>query len=156
MTIREQTKDIASDFQGLVDRMFGDFPYISEFQPRLTAFTAAPPLDLYEKDGKYALDVSVPGYDPQEINVEVSGNTVTISGKHSETSEKRDAKYHRKEIRKGSFMRTVTLPQDVDPENVEAGMQNGMLTVTLTPRKPIEAKKILVKSTGKTAEKASV
>jgi HSP20 family protein len=153
MSIRQQ--DIPSDFQALVDRMFGDFPFVTEMQTRLAPFTSAPPLDVYEKNGKYLLDLAVPGYEPDEINIEVNGNAVTVSGSHSETSEKKDAKYHRKEIRKGSFTRVVTLPQDIDVNNVEASIDKGVLTITLTPLKPIEPKKVLVKPT-KVAEKATV
>lgn len=154
MSIRQQ--EIPSDFQALVDRLFGDFPFVTEMQPRLAALTAAPALDMYEKNGKYMLDLAVPGYEPSEINIEVNGNTVTISGTHTETGEKKDAKYHRREIRKGSFMRVVTLPQDIDVNNVEATVEKGVLTVSLTPLKPIEPKKILVKPSAKTAEKTPV
>jgi HSP20 family protein len=140
------TKDTASDFQALVDRMFGEFPAFTEFPfQRLSTYTTWPAFDLYEKDGKYFMECAVPGYDPRDINVEVSGSTVTISGTYAENTEKKDAKYHRREVRRGTFSRSATLPQDIDPDKVDATVTNGLLTVTLTPLKPIEPKKILVK-----------
>lgn len=145
MALLEQTRDLQSDFQTLVDRMFSEFPFFTEVQPRLAAFTTTPAMDLYEKDGKYFLELAVPGYEPKEINAEVNAATVTITGSHTDTTEKKEAKFHRKEIRKGTFTRTVTLPQDIDTEKVDAKVEKGVLTLTLTPLKPIAAKKIAIK-----------
>lgn len=146
MPLLEQTKDLQSEFQAIVDRMFGDFPFFTEIQPRMTAFSAVPAMDLYEKDGKYVLELAVPGYEPKEINAEVNAGTVTVTGTHAEASEKKDAKFYRKEIRKGAFTRTVALPQDIDADKVDAKVEKGVLTLTLTPLKPIAAKKIAIKA----------
>lgn len=145
MPLLEQTKDLQSEFQTLVDRMFGEFPFFTDIQPRMTAFTAAPAMDLYEQNGKYVLELAVPGYDPKEINAEVNAGTVTVTGSRTEATEKKEARFLRKEIRKGTFTRTVTLPQDIDPEKVDANVEKGVLTLTLTPLKPISAKKIAIK-----------
>lgn len=147
MALLEQTKDLQSDFAALVDRMFGEFPFFTELQPRWTALTTGPAMDLYEKNGNYILELAVPGYEPKEINAEVNAGTVTITGAHAETTEKKDAKFYRKEIRKGAFTRTVTLPQDIDAEHVEAKVEKGVLTLTLSPLKPIAAKKIAIRGT---------
>lgn len=145
MPLLEQTKDFQSEFQALVDRMFGELPFFTEFQPRLSAFTAMPAMDLYEQDGKYVLELAVPGYEPKDIHAEVNAGTVTVTGTHAETIDKKDAKFYRKEIRKGTFTRTVTLPQDIDAEKVDAKVEKGVLTLTLAPLKPIAAKKIAIK-----------
>lgn len=146
MPLLEQTKDIGTDFQALVDRVFGEMPLLSELQfPRIAAYGTWPAFDLYEKDGKYFMEFAVPGYDPKEINVEVTGSTVTVSGSHAETVDKKEAKYHRREVRRGTFTRTLTLPEDIDAENVDATVDNGILTLTLNPVKPIQAKKIAIK-----------
>lgn len=104
------------------------------------------PLDLYEKEGKYVLELPVPGFDPKEIEVEVTGSTISISGTHKEDFEKKDLRYHRREMRRGSFSRSVTLPQDLDPTKVEALIEKGILRLTLTPIVPLAPKKIEVKS----------
>lgn len=145
MALLEQTRDLQSEFQSLVDRFFGDFPFFTEVQPRLAALANVPAMDLYEKDGNYILELAVPGYEPGEIHAEVNAGTVTVTGSHVESTEKKDAKIYRKEIRKGSFARTVTLPQDIDAEKVDAKVEKGVLTLTLTPLKPIAAKKIEIK-----------
>ena len=138
-----KTKDGSSDL-ALLDQMFDSF-----FDWRLptTRFSYAPaPLDLYEKDGKYFVEMSVPGFEAKDINVEVTGGSVSISGEHTAETEKKDARYHRREMRRGSFARTIVLPQDLDANAVSAKIDKGILTVELTPLKPIAPKKITVSS----------
>jgi HSP20 family protein len=140
-----ERKEWTTDLEGLVNRAFADFPFLTEFQfPRPIGLTA-PAMDVYEKDGTYLLDLSVPGYEAKDVSVEVNGSTVTVSGSHKDAEEKQNARYYRRELRTGSFTRSVTLPQDLDPEKVEASLTKGVLTVTLTPMTPIAPKKILVK-----------
>jgi HSP20 family protein len=127
----------------LFDEMFDTF---LDWQLPTRQFAyAATPLDLYEEDGKYVLEMTVPGFDPKEINVEVSGGTVLVTGEHTEKTEKKDVRYHRREMRRGSFSRSVTLPQDLDANAVTAKVEKGILKVELTPVKPISPKKIEVK-----------
>lgn len=144
MALMEQKNESAGPLESLVDRMFDEFPFFE--WSRLPQVTATP-LDLYERDGKYVLDVSVPGYEAKDVNIEVSGNTVTVSGARSQTEEKKNAHYHRREMRSGSFRRSVTLPADIDANDVEATLSKGVLTVTLTPSKPIAAKKVAITTT---------
>jgi HSP20 family protein len=136
-----RTKNGSSDL-ALLDQMFDTF---FDWQlPARFAYSGTP-LDLYEQDGKYVVEMSVPGYDPKDINVEVNGGTVSIFGQHSEKSEKKDARYHRREMRHGSFSRTLALPQDLDADAVTASVDKGILKVELTPMKPLSPKKIDVK-----------
>ena len=138
-----KTRDDGSDL-ALFDQMFDSF---FDWQIRRARLAYAPaPLDLYEKDGKYVLEMATPGFDPKEINVEVSGGTVTVTGEHTEKTEKKGVRYHRRELRQGSFSRTVTMPQDLDANAVLATIDKGVLKVELTPSKPISPKKIEVKS----------
>ncbi|HET9392449.1 MAG TPA: Hsp20/alpha crystallin family protein [Candidatus Rubrimentiphilum sp.] len=144
MALLEQKKDVDTQFTALVERMFDDFPF-AEFQLPRFAY-ALPPLNLYDEFGKYILELAVPGFEPKEINVEVTGSTVVISGFRSSADEKKFTHYHRREIRLGSFARTVALPQDVDPERVIATVEKGILTITLWPMKSIVPKKVEVKA----------
>lgn len=134
-----------TDFQSLVDTMFDELPFFPELSTRVAGTAALPAMDVYEKDGKYVIELAVPGYDAKEINAEVNAGTITVSGVHAENTEKKTAKFYRKEMLKGSFKRTVTLPQEVDPEKVEAKVTNGVLSLTLAPMTPIAAKKISIK-----------
>lgn len=139
MKTRDGNGDLA-----LLDQMFGSF---FDWQVPATRFGyAAAPLDLYEKDGKYVLEMATPGYDPKEISVEVTGSTVTVSGERTEKFEKRDVKYHHREMRWGAFSRSITVPQDLEADDVKATIEKGILKVELTPVKPIAPKKIVVKA----------
>lgn len=140
-----ERKDLTTEFDALVNRAFADFPFFTDVPFPRVAPLVTPPLDVYEKDGHYVLELGVPGYDVQDINVEVNGGTVTVSGKHKDVTEKKADRYYRREMRNDSFMRSVTLPQDLDAEKVDALLAKGVLTLTLTPTKPIAAKKIAIK-----------
>lgn len=121
-------------------------PFFEFRLPRWELPSTTTPVDVYEKDGKYVLEAAVPGFEPKEINVEVTGNTISISGKHVESSEKHGVRYHRREMRRDSFSRSATLPQDLDANAVDAKIDKGVLTVTVTPVKPLAPKKIEVKA----------
>ena len=126
----------------LVDEMFETF---LDWRAPARFTYAATPLDLYEKDGKFVLEIAVPGFEAKDVNVEVSGQTVTVSGEHAEKTEKGDVRYHRREMRRGAFSRSVTLPTDLDANAVVATIEKGVLKVELSPVKPIAPKKIAVK-----------
>ncbi len=90
-----------------------------------------PSVDLSETDDSIRLCMDVPGLNASEINVEVSGNILRISGEHKEEKKEKGRTYHRLERRVGSFSRTLTLPSDVRGEKVLAECQDGVLTITL-------------------------
>lgn len=128
----------------LIDQVFDTF-----FDMQLPRFTySGAPIDLWDENGKYFLEMPVPGFDAKDINVEVSGNTVAIYGTFNEKPEKREFRYHRREMRHGSFSRSVTLPQDLDANTVVATIEKGILRLELTPLKPLTPKKIAVKAIG--------
>jgi HSP20 family protein len=106
-----------------------------------TVFT--PNLELSEKDGNYVIDMALPGFDPKNIDIEVSGNEITISGTYERKQE--DRKTHYSEMQQASFTRTVVLPQDVDSDKVTASFESGMLRVTAPSIAPIKAKKVAIK-----------
>ena len=103
-----------------------------------------PAVNLYESDGAYTLECAVPGYGKDDITVEARGDHVVISGSyaHEKTDEKKH--FQRKEIRRGSFTRTIGLPEEVDPDRVWAKLENGMLKIQLQPMKPMKSKTITV------------
>jgi HSP20 family protein len=114
---------------------FVDFPALPEFAE------FEPAVNVYEKDGVYTVECAVPGYKKDDISVEARGDEVTISGSYSRESEHKNH-YHRKELRQGSFTRVVELPEEIDPEHVDAKLENGMLKIALRPTHPVKAKSI--------------
>jgi HSP20 family protein len=137
-----ETKD--SDL-ALLDQMFGSFLDWQLPNQRYGYFSA--PFDLYEKDGKFFLEMGVPGFEPKDISVEVTGGTVTVTGEYKGHLDKKNVRYYRRELPYNSFARTVTLPHDLDPDAVVATIDRGVLRIELMPIKPISPKKIEVKLT---------
>lgn len=103
-----------------------------------------PALNLYEKDGGYVVALAVPGYTKNDLTIEVFGHVLTVTGKVE--SEKHNGKqYHYHEIRSGAFTRTVTLPLEVNPEQVTASVENSILKIALQPNKSIQRTTIPIK-----------
>lgn len=105
-------------------------------------FEAEPRANVYEKDGAYTIECAVPGYKRDDVNVEVKANEVTVSGKYLEEKADEQKTYRRREMRQGSFSRTIAFPEDINHENVKASLEDGVLKVTVQPIKPVAAKKI--------------
>jgi HSP20 family protein len=106
----------------------------------------APSLDLAEKDNCYELHIDVPGMEAKDLDIQVHGNTVTVSGNRKEEKEDKGKTYHRVERRSGSFSRTITLPCEVDTKEVAAEYTNGVLNVVLPKCEKAKLSKISIKS----------
>jgi HSP20 family protein len=88
--------------------------------------------DTYETDDSYVMRFDVPGYSKDEIDIEVSGNTVIVSGERKEEQEEGSRRRGRSFAgRYDSFQQAFTLPEEVDPNRVAANYQNGVLEVSI-------------------------
>lgn len=117
----------------MFDRMSGQFETLDE---ELRAGSTA--VDLVETDQAYVVRVDLPGYDREAIDVELAGQTLTVSADRTggaETADESDeGTYIRRERRQRSVDRSVRLPGEVDEEATEAQYENGVLTVELPKR----------------------
>jgi len=104
-----------------------------------------PALNIWDDGQQLCAEAEVPGFKMDEIEVSVMGNQLTIKGRR-ESSAEEGTTFHRRERRTGEFMRTLTLPVDVDAEAVEATLKDGVLTVVMAKAKAALARKITVKS----------
>lgn len=129
-----------------MDRLFEE----SFLQPGRFGFGDSPaallPVDLYETDDQVVVKATVPGLKPEEIEVTITGDVLTIKGefKSEEKTEKRN--YLRQERRYGSFCRQVGLPGGVDSDKATATFDNGVLTLELPKVETAKAKAIKVVS----------
>ncbi|MGN6254904.1 MAG: Hsp20/alpha crystallin family protein [Solirubrobacterales bacterium] len=82
-------------------------------------------------DNELVLRAQVPGIQPDEVTVEVKDGVLTVSGEHREEHEEDKDGYTRRESRRGSFSRSVTLPPEVDPDRVKTSVEDGTVVVTL-------------------------
>ncbi len=103
------------------------------FWPRSwqTAVSGTVPLDVVENDEDYIVTASVPGLKADEIELTMVNNQLMIKGEMKSDNTIANGRYHRREWRYGRFLRTVTLPGKVKEDDIEAKVQNGVLTVRL-------------------------
>lgn len=102
-------------------------------------------LDLYQTDNDVVIEASIPGIDPEDINISVAGEVLTIKGEVKQEKETKEADYHIKERRYGSFSRSITLPTQIVAEKGAADFKNGILKLTLPKAEDVKPKTITVK-----------
>ena len=102
-----------------------------------------PVVDIAETDNDFIVRTELPGVDKDDVHVNINNGVLTIKGEKK--SETKDAKRHRVECAYGSFVRSFTLPQDVDVEKVEAGYKHGILNLTIPKQEKAKPKQIEVK-----------
>lgn len=105
--------------------------------------------DLSETADAYQIRMDIPGIKPDDITVQVTGDTVHVSGERKEEKEEKGKTYHRVERRSGKFSEIVTLPGAVKDENVQAEFHDGVLTVTLPKTEASKTRTVKVKANGK-------
>ncbi len=106
---------------------------------------AWPAIDVAEKEDAILVRAEVPGMKPEEIEISVYGNTLTISGERKEAKEDQNDGFYHIESTYGSFHREVALPTDVDEKKIEAVCKDGVLSVTLPKAEKSKAVKVAVK-----------
>ena len=105
----------------------------------------APALDVAEKDTCFELRMDIPGMEIKDIDVQVHGNSVTVTGSRKEEKEEKGKTFHRIERSSGSFSRTVTLPCNVTEKEVAAEYTNGVLSVVLPKSEDARPRKVAIK-----------
>lgn len=104
------------------------------------------PVDMFQEDGKLVLKAPLPGVKPDDIEITVVGDTLTIKGETKEETEVKEENVIRRERRFGSFSRSVTLPTPVDTSKANATFENGVLTLTLPVAEEAKPKAIKIQS----------
>lgn len=102
-------------------------------------------IDMYQTEDSVVVKASLPGIKPEEVDISVTGDMVTIRGEHKEEPEIKEEAYLRKEQRYGSFCRAITIPVDVKSDKAEAVFENGILTLTLPKAEEVKTRSIKVK-----------
>jgi HSP20 family protein len=144
-------EDVVS-LRDAMDRLFEESywrPWRAECGVRNGGSVASLPVDVYETDDELVINARVSGIAPEDVEITIHGDTVTIRGElHSaaEDEESKDWKWYAHELRHGPIGRTVTLPTLVDVDKVEAHFQNGLLTLRLPKAEEVKPKVIKVKT----------
>jgi HSP20 family protein len=153
LTRWEPIRELAS-LQDRMNRLFSDSFNPVTSQESLAAGSFVPPVDVYEDEQGIRLKMEVPGIEEQDIDIQMENNLLTVRGERKLESETREENYHRIERRYGSFTRSFTLPNSVNPEDVKAAYAKGVLTISLGKRAEARPKQIKVNVTPELAEKA--
>ena len=118
-----------------MERFFDRFPE-SVWEPfATTAGDWAPTLDVSETKDAMVVKAELPGVDPEELEIMLTGDLLTLKGEKEKKTEEKEERYHRLERTYGAFLRSVRLPMAVDGSKVTATFKNGELVVTL-PKTP--------------------
>jgi len=135
----------ATSLRQAMDRLFEDsFVRSSGLFPTLRA--EAPAVDMYQTDKEVVVKASLPGMKAEDVEISVTGDMLTLKGEHREEHEVNEENYFRKEMRCGSFVRSLEIPVPVKVEKAEAVFEDGVLTLTLPKTEAVQPKAIKVKS----------
>jgi HSP20 family protein len=128
-----------------MDRMFDDWwmhprdGFPSEEHPLA--------LDVRSTDDTYEVEAALPGLKPEDVNISVLGDTLSITGSMQEEQSGENQGYTHREIRRGSFSRTVTLPTTVRADAATATFENGMLHLSIPKAEEAKPRQIQIKAT---------
>jgi HSP20 family protein len=103
-------------------------------------------VDMYETDDAVVVRSAIPGIKPEDIDITVTGDTLTIKGETKFEEEVKEENYVRREIRYGSFARSLSVPTSVVADKAEAEFENGVLTLTLPKAEEVKPKAIQIKA----------
>jgi HSP20 family protein len=125
----------------MLDQTFGSFGL-----PALATESVgwAPPVDIEEQDNAFVIEAELPGVQKDDVNIELVANELMITGEIKERE--REGIFRKRTRRIGRFEYRVRLPEQVDGENVEANLKDGVLTVRVPKREQAERRRIQVKS----------
>jgi HSP20 family protein len=105
------------------------------------------PLDIAETEDEFIIRASLPGVRPEDVQITVHGDTLTIRGEIKDEEDRNEGRYHLRERRFGLFQRTVTLSTPISADKAQAAFENGVLTLILPKAEESKPKQIRVGAT---------
>ncbi len=139
-------RDLMS-IQDEMNRLFGR-TYGSRGGESLAAGGWAPAIDIYETPDAFVIDAELPGVKPDDVEISVEEGTLTVRGERTPRGGVSEEAYHRVERRYGPFGRSISLPQSVNTERIDATFDAGVLTITVPKAEQAKPRKIEVKARG--------
>jgi HSP20 family protein len=112
--------------------------------PRTVAHDWNIALDVAEKDDNYLVTATIPGINPDDLEITLEDGVLTLKGEIKNNEEIEDAKYHVRERRYGSFNRSIRFPMAVNGDAVEAAYNNGILSLNIPKSEAVKPKRITV------------
>lgn len=134
----------------MLDRVFDEGYYGSLTGEGLTTYEGLAPVDVYQTDEAIVVQASLPGVKPDDIDISVTGDTLTIRGEIKQEFENGNGesarRYHVRERRYSRFARSLTLPSMVDAGKADAEFENGIVTLTIPKAEEAKPRQITVKA----------
>ena len=127
-----------------MDRLFDD-AFTRPINLRDGGWTS-PAVDMYQTDDEVVVKAAIPGFNADEVQINVTGDVLTLRGETKHEEEKKEKAWHIREHRWGSFERSIALPTEVTADKAVADFENGILTVTLPKAEEVKPKTITVKA----------
>ncbi len=104
-----------------------------------------PAVDVYQDKDNVIVEMPLAGVDPEKVDISIENDVLTVSGRTEERNEVKREDYYRKEVREGSFSRSVILPMSVKADLAEAQSVKGMLKIVIPKADSAKPKKISIK-----------
>ena len=146
-----------SSLQDRLNRAFGAYSR-SERDDEMSLAAWAPPVDIAEEKDRILITAELPGFKENEIEIQTENGMLTLRGERRFEKESEGKNYHRVERSYGQFLRSFSLPNNVDREKIKATFRNGLLQVELPKREDAKPKtiKIMASSESKAPETIDV
>jgi HSP20 family protein len=112
----------------------------------ISGVSATPAIDMYQTDDEVVVKATLPGLKAEDVQITVTGETLTLRGEYKQESEQKEATYHIREHRSGSFERSLLLPTDVKADKAKADFEDGILTITMPIAEEVKPKSITIKA----------
>jgi HSP20 family protein len=125
-----------------VDRLFDNASQDHDWA-QSTAWSMA--VDVAENKDDFIVKASVPGINPDDLDISYVDDTLSIKGESKSDNEVKENQYHLRERRYGSFARSITLPTKIKGDAIEASYQNGVITLRLPKAEEVKPKRIAIK-----------
>ncbi len=105
-----------------------------------------PAVDMYEDKDSVIVETQLAGIDPEKVDISIENDVLTIKGESEKKSEVEDKNYYRKEIRRGSFFRSIPLPTHVVGDKASAVAEKGVLKISIPKAEETKPKKIKIET----------
>lgn len=125
-----------------MDKMFSDF--MPAVRGNQSGFV--PAIDMYEDENNVIIEAQLSGIDPDKVSISIENDVLSIKGESEKKSEIDEKNYYRKEIRRGSFYRSVPLPTHVQGDNAKAVAEDGVLKITVPKASEVKPKTIKIET----------
>lgn len=124
-----------------MNRLFSSFPARTDW-----GAPTYPAMNVWSNEEGAVVTAEVPGVNPDDLDIAVVGDTLTVSGKREPDTTDEGIRYHRRERGQGAFKRSIQLPFTVEASKVEAAFEDGVLNITLPRAEAEKPRKIVVKT----------